>query len=147
MTFSKNPKKQKINFENFGRENRFFSNKISRVFSFSDFFVVIWKNIFSQFFLFDLKKIFFFGVEKKVEYNFDVKKCDLSIAAIFRGIRALLLSERASTISDHRISGKTRRSHLKKKLLYYEDGDLRIGLRGVPRIWTCAVFWWASGSL
>ena len=35
-----------------------------------------------------LKK-YFFGVEKKVEYNFDVKMCDLSIYELFRTIPGL----------------------------------------------------------
>ena len=39
-----------------------------------------------------LKKIFFFGVEKKNVYSFDAEKVDLSIAGVFGTIRALFLA-------------------------------------------------------
>ena len=45
---------------------------------------------FSHFFQ-SVSEILFFGVEKKVEYNVDVKNCDLSITDVFGAIRALLL--------------------------------------------------------
>ncbi len=47
---------------------------------------------------FDRSQKFYFSELKKVEYSFNVKNCDLSIADVFRAIRALLLPERASAI-------------------------------------------------
>ena len=46
-------------------------------------------------FFFSTPKIYIFSeLKKKVGYSFDVKNCDLSIADVFRAIRALLLPER-----------------------------------------------------
>ena len=59
---------------------------------FPGFWKILKKNL--RFF-FDLKKKFFFGVEKKVGYSFDVKNWDLSIADVFRAIRAILLPEKS----------------------------------------------------
>ena len=61
LTFSKNQKNQKIKPGNFGRGPR---PKCWFFLVFWDFFVVIWKNIFSRFFFRSQKNIFF-GVEKK----------------------------------------------------------------------------------
>ena len=47
----------------------------------------------SEVFFLISKKYFFSELKKKVGYSFDVKKCDLSIADVFRAIRALLLPE------------------------------------------------------
>ena len=46
------------------------------------------------------QKFYFSGLKKDVEYSFDVKNCDLSIADVFGAIWALLLLERTSGVSE-----------------------------------------------
>ena len=86
---------QKMKFQIF-RKSDFFLPKIS--------FFQISKNV--QFYVFDqnfhifdfeishffCSKFLFSELKKKVEYSFDVKNCDLSIADVFGAIRALLLT-------------------------------------------------------
>ena len=58
---------------------------------FSGFWKIPKKNL--RFFSIS-KKSFFSELKKKVGYSFDVKNWDLSIADVFRAIRAILLPEK-----------------------------------------------------